>query len=118
MLDNLASLGNDLVVVALGGAGHAARVAVDAQSAVSDLLLVGTPLGPVSLSALTTQPAADALRLLHALLPPTRARRSPTTTTWPSAGTSSTAYSASATSPTLPPTCGRRSPSRQQYAPG
>jgi hypothetical protein len=71
VLDNLAPLGNDLVVVALAGAGHAARVAVDAQGAVSDLILVGTPLGPVSLSALTNQPTADALRLLHALLPPT-----------------------------------------------
>ena len=83
VLDALAPLGNDLVVVAIGGAGHAARVAVDTQAAVSDLLLVGTPLGPVSLSVLTTQPAADALRLLHRLLPaesPTGAgRRRPDT---------------------------------------
>ncbi len=69
VLDALAPLGNDLVVVAVGGAGHAARVAADAQSAVSDLILVGTPLGPVSLAALTAQPAADALRLLYRLLP-------------------------------------------------
>ncbi len=70
VLDALAPLGNDLVVVALAGAGHAARAAADAQTAVSDLVLAGTPLGPVSLSALTAQPAADALRLLHRLLPP------------------------------------------------
>ncbi len=70
VLDAFAPLGDGLVVVALAGAGHAARVAVDAQRAVCDLLLVGTPLGPVALSALTSQPAADALRLLHRLLPP------------------------------------------------
>ena len=70
VLDALAPLGNDLVVVALAGAGHAARLAAQAQAAVSDLVTLGTPLGPVSLTVLSTQPGADALRLLGRLLPP------------------------------------------------
>ena len=70
VLAGLAPLGNDLVVVALGGAGHAARLAADAQPAVSDLVLLGTPFTPVALTVLTSQPGADALRLLHRLLPP------------------------------------------------
>ncbi|MFL5937814.1 MAG: DUF6603 domain-containing protein [Gaiellaceae bacterium] len=68
VLDALAPLGNDLVLVGIGGAGHAARLAAQQQAAVSDLLTLGTPLGPISLTALTTQPAADALRLLNRLL--------------------------------------------------
>ena len=70
VLDALAPLGDDLVVVAVGGAGHAARLAAQEQTAVSDLVLVGTPLGPVSLTAVSTQPTGDALRLLARLLPP------------------------------------------------
>ena len=70
VLDALAPLGDDLAMVAVGGAGHAARLAAQEQSAVSDLVLVGTPLGPVSLTAVTTQPTGDALRLLHRLLLP------------------------------------------------
>ncbi len=121
VLDNLAPLGNDLVVVALGGAGHAARVAVDAQTAVSDLLLVGTPLGP-----------GLAQRPHH----PTRGRRAPppaqpapthrrsTTTDDPDdddlalGRTSWRRSSGSATSPTLPPTSARPPPIRQPCAPG
>ncbi|HEY1366381.1 MAG TPA: hypothetical protein VGF23_04685, partial [Gaiellaceae bacterium] len=70
VLDALAPLGNDLVVVAVGGAGHAARLAAQEQAAVSDLVTLGTPLGPVALTALTTQPSADALWLLQRLLQP------------------------------------------------
>ena len=66
----LTAVGTDLCVVAVAGAGHAARVAAEAQPAVTDLVLLGTPLSPVSLTALDTQPAADALRLLHRLMPP------------------------------------------------
>ncbi len=69
VLDALAPLGDDLVVVGVGGAGHAARLAAQQQAAISDVVTLGTPLGPVSLTALTTQPTADALRLLHRLLP-------------------------------------------------
>ena len=73
VLDALAPLGSDLVVVALGGAGHAARLAAQQQTAVSDLVTLGTPLGPVSLTVLSTQPSADALRLLGRLLIPAAA---------------------------------------------
>jgi hypothetical protein len=55
--------------VALHGAGHAARVAAQAQPVVTDLVLLGTPLSPVSLTALSVQPTADALRLLQRLMP-------------------------------------------------
>lgn len=72
VLDALAGVSNDIVVVAVAGAGHAARVA--AQSATLDevtgLVLLGTPLAPISLTALSVQPTADALRLLDRLLPP------------------------------------------------
>ena len=61
------------------GAGHAARLAAQAQPAVTDLVLLGTPLSPIALTALSTQPTADALRLLHRLLPPPPTPTSPTT---------------------------------------
>ena len=66
----LAPLGNGIALVAVAGAGHAARRAADAHAAGSDLVLLGTPLAPISLTALDTQPTADALRLLQRLLPP------------------------------------------------
>ena len=69
VLDALAAVSNDIALVALHGAGHAARVAAQAQVAVTDLVLLGTPLAPVSLTALSVQPTADALRLLQRLLP-------------------------------------------------
>ena len=56
-------------VVAVGGAGHAARIACQSAATVDQLLLLGTPLAAVSLSALATQPTADAWRLLATLLP-------------------------------------------------
>lgn len=65
----LAAVSSDICVVAVAGAGHAARVAADGQAAVTDLVLLGTPLSAISLTALDTQPTADALRLLHRLLP-------------------------------------------------
>jgi hypothetical protein len=70
VLEVLASVSSDIAVVAVAGAGHAARLAVQAQAAVTDLVTLGTPLGPIALSAISTQPTADALRLLHRLLPP------------------------------------------------
>lgn len=69
LLEALAPLDGDMAIVAVGGAGHAARVAADGQPAVADLVMVGTPLGPISLTAVSAQPAADALRLLDRLLP-------------------------------------------------
>ncbi|MEO8297315.1 MAG: DUF6603 domain-containing protein [Burkholderiales bacterium] len=70
ILGAFASLGGGLAVVADAAAGHAARRAAEAVSAVSALVTCGTPLGPVSLQVLDTAPAGDALRLLARLLPP------------------------------------------------
>ncbi len=70
VLDALANVSNDIALVAVAGAGHAARLAAEEQDKVTDLVMLGTPLGPISLTALSTQPTADALRLLHRLLPP------------------------------------------------
>ena len=72
VLDALAGVSNDITVVALAGAGHAARLAAQpaTRTAVTDLVLLGTPLAPISLTALSVQPTADALRLLDRLLPP------------------------------------------------
>lgn len=71
-LDALAGVSNDIVVVAVAGAGHAARLAAQdvARNEVTGLVLLGTPLAPISLTALSVQPTADALRLLDRLLPP------------------------------------------------
>jgi hypothetical protein len=66
----LAPVSNDIALAAVAGAGHAARLVADAQAAVTDLVLLGTPLAPISLTTLQTQPAADVLRLMHRLLPP------------------------------------------------
>jgi hypothetical protein len=69
VLDALAGVSTDICVVAVAGAGHAARLASEAQAAVTDLVTLGTPLSVVSLTAISTQPTADALRLLNRLLP-------------------------------------------------
>ncbi|WP_123026001.1 DUF6603 domain-containing protein [Mycolicibacterium stellerae] len=62
-----AGLGDGQVVIGEGGAGHAARMAaVDAQ-AVSDVVTLGTPLGPVAFSVLDEAAAGDAWRLLDTL---------------------------------------------------
>jgi hypothetical protein len=70
VLDALATVSADIALVAVAGTGHAARVAAQAQAAVTDLVTLGTPLSAVSLTALSVQPTADALRLLQRLLPP------------------------------------------------
>ena len=70
VLDALGAVSSDMVVVAVAGAGHAARLAAQTQTKVTDLITLGTPLGPIALTALSTQPTADAIRLLHRLLPP------------------------------------------------
>ncbi len=71
VLDALGAISNDIAVVAVAGAGHAARLAAQpgSRGAVKDLVLLGTPLAPISLTALSAQPTADALRLLDRLLP-------------------------------------------------
>ncbi len=70
VLDRLATLGPDVVVVGVGGAGHACRRAAAEVPEVSEVVTLGTPYAPVPLAALSTLPEADGLRLLHRLLPP------------------------------------------------
>ncbi len=69
VLDPLAQTLDGIAVVAVAGAGHAARLAAQDVAKVADLVTLGTPLSPISLTALSTQPTADALRLLQRLLP-------------------------------------------------
>ncbi|MBI5721697.1 MAG: hypothetical protein HZC37_28825 [Burkholderiales bacterium] len=68
-LGELGAASSDIALIAVAGAGHAARIAANEVAAVTDLVLLGTPFASVSLTALQTQPAADALRLLHRLMP-------------------------------------------------
>ncbi len=69
VLDAFSALPDGLVVVAEAAAGHAARRAAESATAITDLVLLGTPCGAVSFAVLDTQPGADALRLLGRLLP-------------------------------------------------
>ncbi len=69
VFDALAAVSADIAVVAVAGAGHAARLGAQVQAAVTDLITLGTPLSSISLTAISTQPTADALRLLNRLLP-------------------------------------------------
>ncbi|MEO6712130.1 MAG: DUF6603 domain-containing protein, partial [Mycobacteriales bacterium] len=59
-----------VVLVALGGAGNAARIAADAVAGASHLLTLGTPWSAVTFDTARTGVPADALRLMRALLPP------------------------------------------------
>src|SRR5690606_28036168 len=59
----------DVVLVAAAEAGHAAILAANGLANVTGVGTLGTPLGPVAFSVLDEAPAADALRLLRALLP-------------------------------------------------
>ena len=70
VLAALGTVSGDIAVLAVAGAGHAARLAAQTTAQVTDLVLLGTPLAPISLTALNVQPTADALRLLDRLLPP------------------------------------------------
>jgi len=69
VLAPLASAG-PIVLVAVGGAGHAARIAADAVAGVTKLVTLGTPWSPVTFDSFRTGVPADALRLMRALLPP------------------------------------------------
>ena len=70
IITGLGSVAGGLVVVADAESGHAVRRAADAVATVTDAILLGTPLGPVSFAVLDENPAADTLRLLARLLPP------------------------------------------------
>ncbi|HET9444424.1 MAG TPA: hypothetical protein VFO65_13930, partial [Acidimicrobiales bacterium] len=58
-----------VVLLAVGGAGHAARLAADAEASVGHLVTLGTPWTPVAFDTARDGVSADALRLLEALLP-------------------------------------------------
>jgi hypothetical protein len=58
-----------IVLVAHGSAGQAARLLASQDSAVAKLVLLGVPAAGLSLDVLDVPPAADALQLLRRLLP-------------------------------------------------
>ncbi|WP_405218427.1 DUF6603 domain-containing protein [Agrococcus sp. Ld7] len=69
LVQSLVTVSTDIAVVAVAGAGHAARLVAESETSVTALVTLGTPLTPISLAALSNQPTADALRLLDRLLP-------------------------------------------------
>jgi len=68
VMDAFAGLGTGQLIVGHGGAGHAARLVAADASTVSDVVTVGTPYGPVSLTVLDEAGAGDVWRLLQDLL--------------------------------------------------
>lgn len=68
VLGQLAAAG-PVVLVALGGAGHAARYAADAVPGVTTLVTLGVPWSAVAFDSARAGAPADAVRLLRALLP-------------------------------------------------
>jgi hypothetical protein len=68
-IDALATAG-PVVLVALGGAGHAARIVADAVAGVSHLITFGTPWSAATFDSARVGVPADAARLMRALLPP------------------------------------------------
>jgi large repetitive protein len=58
-----------IVLVAHGSAGQAARLLASQDSAVAKVVLLGVPAAGLSLDVLDVPPAADALQLLRRLLP-------------------------------------------------
>ncbi len=58
-----------VVLIAGAGAGHAARQVAETVNAITDVVTLGMPLGPVAFSILDSAPGAEALRVLLALLP-------------------------------------------------
>ena len=58
-----------VILVAVGGAGHAARLAADVSTAVTDLITLGTPWSAVAFETIRNGHSGDAVRLLAALLP-------------------------------------------------
>ena len=68
LVDASSGLGPGQLLVGHGGAGQAARLVAATAAAVSDVVTVGTPYGPVSLTVLDEAAAGDAWRLLQDLL--------------------------------------------------
>ena len=70
LLDSLSTVDNNIAVVATAEAGHAAVRAAGAVGGVTDVVTLGTPWSPLTLSVIDVAPAAEAVRLLTALVPP------------------------------------------------
>ncbi len=70
VLAALAAVDNAIAVVATAEAGHAAVRAANAVPGVTDVVTLGTPWSPVTLSVIDVGPAAEAVRFLSALVPP------------------------------------------------
>ena len=68
VVSGLAAAG-PVVLVALGGAGHAARLVADAVPGVTTLVTLGTPWSAVTFDSARTGGSAEALRVLRALMP-------------------------------------------------
>jgi hypothetical protein len=68
VLGELAAAG-PVVLVALGGAGHAARMAADAVAGVTHLITLGAPWSAATFDSARVGVPADAARLMSALLP-------------------------------------------------
>jgi hypothetical protein len=68
VLPSFSGLGT-IALIADAASGHAARIAAEAVTAVTALITLGTPMGAVSFTVLDTAPAAEALRVMIALLP-------------------------------------------------
>jgi hypothetical protein len=69
VLGELAAAG-PVVLVAAGGAGHAARMAADAVPGVTHLITLGAPWSAATFDSARVGVPADAARLMRALLPP------------------------------------------------
>lgn len=69
VLSPFSSLAGEVVLVAQDAAGHAAIGAANSLAFVDAVVTLGAPFGPVAFTVLDDQPAADAFRLLRALLP-------------------------------------------------
>ena len=73
VLAALATADGAIAVVATAEAGHAAVRASDAIPGVADVVTLGTPWSPVTLSVVDVAPAAEAVRFLAALAPAVQA---------------------------------------------
>ena len=69
-LGPFSSVAGDVVFIAQEGAGHPAIAAANTLTFVDAVVTLGTPFTPVAFTILDDQPAADAFRLLRAVLPP------------------------------------------------
>ncbi len=70
VLSPFTSLAGNVALVADSASGHAAIAAANSLAFVDAVVTLGTAFTPVAFTVLDDEPAADAFRLLRALLPP------------------------------------------------